>query len=63
MLPATKKLLNHMSPLPRALNNLVGLFAKAILPLETEYNVLWGLLDLNIAVGLQIQVSLGGWRD
>jgi hypothetical protein len=49
-LPITKKLLNHMQPLPRTVANLVGYFISAIKPFETDFNVLWGLLHLNLMV-------------
>ena len=49
--PVTRRLLNHMQPLPRSLKNLVDLFTKAIEPAVTSYNVVWGLLSLNIKVG------------
>jgi hypothetical protein len=47
---ATKRLLNHMLPLPRTLLALFQTFTKAINPYVADYKVVWGLMDLNIKV-------------
>jgi len=56
-LPATKRLLNHLQLIPRTLATLIGIFTKAISPNEADFNVLWGLLDLNIAVSFDLNVD------
>lgn len=48
----TKRLLNHLQPLPRSLNNLVNTFTSAVQPAVPRFNVLWGLLYLNIKARL-----------
>jgi len=48
----TKRLLNHLQPLPRSLNNLINTFTSAIQPSVPNFNVLWGLVYLNIKARL-----------
>jgi hypothetical protein len=52
----TKRILNHIQPLPRSLTNLTSIFTSEILPFEADFNVLWGLLYLNIKVSLKFLV-------
>ncbi len=50
VLPITRRLLNHIQPFPRTLATFIGIFMGAIIPEEADFNVVWGLLDLNIKV-------------
>ncbi|KAH8602772.1 P-loop containing nucleoside triphosphate hydrolase protein [Bisporella sp. PMI_857] len=43
-----KRLLNHIQPLPRSLNNLANAFTSSIHPNVPNFNIVWGLLHLNV---------------
>ena len=58
VLPATRRLLNHIQPLPRTLNTLANIFISATTPYRTDFTVLWGLAHLNTQVSHLDQVSL-----
>ena len=45
-----KRLLGHMIPLPRTLADFEGLFVGSIHPFKADFNVLWGLVELNVKV-------------
>ena len=49
-LPATRRYLNQLQPLPRTLENLTTAFIQSINPQDADFSVLYGLVDLNITV-------------
>lgn len=49
-LPATRRYLNQLQPLPRTLENLTTTFIQSINPQDADFSALYGLVDLNITV-------------
>ena len=46
--PAVKRLTSQLSPLTRTITTLISAFTKSILPHEARFDVLWGLIHLNL---------------
>ena len=46
--PAVKRLTSSLIPITRTINALVTAFTKSILPHEARFDVLWGLIHLNL---------------
>lgn len=57
-LPFTKRLLIQIIPLPQSLDALLTRFTGTINPLDADFNILWGLVDLNIKLSYGSQDRL-----
>lgn len=54
-----RKTLHTIQPLPKSLSNLTSSFTDVLAPYKIEFNILWGLLFLNIKVSIRTDSSSG----
>ncbi|KAK0118550.1 hypothetical protein ONS95_007438 [Cadophora gregata] len=55
---AAKKSLNQMTPFPRTLAALVNTFCLAVSPYTAQFDMMWGLLNLNLQLSRNSSVKL-----